>query len=36
MSLYVRADFTVLDSMIRRLRGTPARIVHDGVDYGVY
>ena len=36
MSLYVRADFTVLDSMIRRLRGTPARIVHDGVEYGVY
>lgn len=36
MSIQIHADFSELDSMIRRLRGKPTRIVHDGVEYGVY
>lgn len=32
----IHADFSQLDAMMRRLRGKPVRIVHDGVEYGVY
>lgn len=35
-TLTVRVDFTVLDSIIRRAQGKPMRIVHDGVEYGIY
>ena len=36
--LTIHADFTALDAMLRRLRKEerPVRIVHDGVEYGVY
>lgn len=36
MSIQIRTDFTVLDDMLRRLHGKPTRIVHDGVEYGIY
>lgn len=36
MTVRVTADFAILDRLIRKCKGTPARILHDGTDYGVH
>jgi len=35
-SARVVLDTKKLDQMIRDFKGEPARILHDGVEYGVY
>jgi len=36
VTVRVTTDFRILDRLIRNCKGTPARILHDGTDYGVH